>query len=219
MNESSRYLSEITKTSRGLPFQKYLVKEKTEYPIIKGKTISRYKFRLSNEFLPEELVNQNKDKVGFLQQPKIISQRIVAHVMKPKDHIILMSALDKENTISTDKDYSLEFLLCLLNSKLISWYAYRYIFSKAIRTMDLDNYYLGKIPLPNAGVENSIFINLVERVHSLRKSLDEIGDKMTDERARIEEQIKKTEAEIDEMVYKIYGITEAEKEIIEGSLK
>lgn len=228
MNQSSKYLSSITKTSRGLPFQKFLVKEKTKYPVVKGKTISRYSFWLSEEFLPEKVVEGNKTKANFLQQPKILSQRIVAHVTKPKDHIIIMSALDREglmnvdtveNTVLTDENYSLEFLLCLLNSKLISWYAYRYIFSRAIRTMDLDNYYLGKIPLPNIKIDNSVFIDLANRMLSLKKHLDETGEKRTDEYAKIEEKIKKTDSEIDEHVYRIYGLTEDERAIVESSLK
>ena len=44
-------------------------------------------------------------------------------------------------------------------------------------------------------------------------------DNKTEERARIEEEIKKTDAGIDELVYEIYGITEDEKRIIEESLK
>jgi type I restriction-modification system DNA methylase subunit len=226
MNQSSEYLSSITKTSRGLPFQKYLVKDKTKYPVIKGKTISRYNFWFGGEFLPEDVVEGNKNKANFLQQPKILSQRIVAHVTKPKDHIIIMSALDREglmnvdtveNTVLTDENYSLEFLLCLLNSKLISWYAYRYIFSKAIRTMDLDDYYLGKIPLPNIKIDNSVFIELANRMLSLNERLVVLGDKGTDERVKTEEERKKTDSEIDELVYRIYGITESEKKIIEGN--
>jgi type I restriction-modification system DNA methylase subunit len=228
MNQSSKYLSHITKTSRGLPFQKFLVKEKTKYPVVKGKTISRYNFWFSDEFLPEKVVEGNKTKVNFLQQPKIMSQRIVAHVTKPKDHIIIMSALDRqglmnvdtvENTVLTNKTYSLEFLLCLLNSKLVSWYAYRYVFSRAIRTMDLDDYYLGKIPLPSIKIDNCVFIELANRMLSLNERLVVLGDKETDERVRIEDEIKKTDSEIDELVYKIYGITESEKKIIESSLE
>jgi hypothetical protein len=201
-----------------------LVRDKTKYSIIKGKTISRYNFWFSEEFLPEDVVEGNKNKATFLQQPKIISQRIVAHVTKPQDHIIIMSALDKhglmnvdtvENTILTDKNYSLEFLLCLLNSKLISWYAYRYIFSKAIRTMDLDDYYLGKIPLPDAKIDNSVFIELANKMLSFNERLAALGDKATDERAKTEEERKKTDSEIDEQVYRIYGLTENEKKAIE----
>lgn len=228
MNQSSKYLSDVSKTSRGLPFQKYLVKDKTKYPVVKGKTISRYNFWFSEGFLPEEVIEGNKKKATVLQQPKIVSQRIVAHVTKPKDHIIIMSALDREgfmnvdtveNTILTDKDYSLEILLCLLNSKLISWYAYRYIFSKAIRTMDLDDYYLGKIPLPSIKIDNSVFVELANRMLSLNEQLGVLGDKGTDERVKTEEARKKTDSEIDEQVYRIYEITESEKAIIENSLK
>jgi hypothetical protein len=124
-----------------------------------------------------------------------------------------------ENTVLTDENYSLEFLLCLLNSKLISWYAYRYIFSKAIRTMDLDDYYLGKIPLPNVRIDNSVFIELANRMLSLNERLVVLGDKGTDERVRIDEERKKTDLEIDEQVYRIYGLTEDEKAIVENSLK
>jgi hypothetical protein len=228
MNQSSQYLGRITKTRRGLPFQKYLLKEKTNYPVVKGKTISRYNFWFSEEFLPEEVVEGNEKNASFLRQPKIISQRLIAHVTKPRNHFVIMSALDREglmnvdtveNTILTDKNYSLEFLLCLLNSKLVSWYAYRYIFSKAIRTMDLDDYYMSKIPLPSVKIENSIFIELANRMLSFNERLAVLDDKGTDERVRTEGERKRTDLEIDELVYKIYGITESEKRTIEDSLK
>jgi len=52
----------------------------------------------------------------------------------------------------------------------------------------------------------------VERVISLNKRLNEIGDKKTDERQRIEEEIKKTDAEIDEQRRLFYvGITRAKR--------
>jgi predicted type IV restriction endonuclease len=227
MTKSPKYLSEITKTSRGLPFQRNLIKERTRYPVIKGKTISRYNSEFSDEYLPEKIVEQNRDKVRFLQKPKIISQRIVAHVTKPKEHIIIMSALDKnglitidtvENTIITDKNCTLEFLLCLLNSKLISWYAYRYVFSKAIRTMDLDDYYLGKIPLPGTKMDNSVFIDLANKMLELQKRYH--NPKIAGhEKDQLKQQITNTDYEIDEEIYKLYGITEEEKKIIEDSLK
>ena len=54
---------------------------------------------------------------------------------------------------------------------------------------------------------------------SLNKKLKEIGDKNTLEKQKIEEEIKKTDNEIDELVYQLYGITEEEKRIIEESLR
>ena len=54
---------------------------------------------------------------------------------------------------------------------------------------------------------------------SLNKKLQEIGDKNTLEKQKIEQEIKKTDSEIDELVYELYGITQEEKKIIEESLK
>jgi hypothetical protein len=83
----------------------------------------------------------------------------------------------------------------------------------------LDDYYLGKIPLPNIKIDNSVFIDLANRMLSLKKRLEETGEKRTDEYAKIEEEIKKTDSEIDGQVYKIYGLTEDEKAVVESSLK
>ena len=41
----------------------------------------------------------------------------------------------------------------------------------------------------------------------------------TDKKTRLEKEIQKLDNEIDEEVYKLYGITEEEKRIIEESLK
>jgi len=54
---------------------------------------------------------------------------------------------------------------------------------------------------------------------SLNKKLQEIGDKNTLEKQKIQEEIQKTDNEIDELVYQLYGISEEEKNIIEESLK
>lgn len=43
--------------------------------------------------------------------------------------------------------------------------------------------------------------------------------KQTDSKAQLEKEIQKLDDEIDEEVYKLYGITAEEKKIIEESLK
>ena len=51
---------------------------------------------------------------------------------------------------------------------------------------------------------------------NLHKRLNEFGDKLTDERANIEAQIKKTDAEINRLVYALYGLTDEEIAVVEG---
>ena len=218
-------MKNISETSRGLPLQKLVTKTKTKYKMFRGANVSRYYLTDSIDYL--ENIDLSNTKIKYLMQPKIISQRIVAHVTKPKNHIIIMSTIDKEgiifnldtieNTIITNKDYKLEVILALLNSKLISWYAYRYIFAKAIRTMDFDDYYIGKIPLPPKipkDFENSI-IKLVNNILSLNKELNRMGDKNTSETSKLKQEIEKIDREIDEFVYKIYNLKSEEIKIIE----
>ena len=103
----------------------------------------------------------------------------------------------------------------------MSWYAYRFIYAKAIRTMRLDKYHISKMPLCNycGKIEYNKILPLANKMLSLNKQLQEIGDKKTSQTAKLEAEIKQTDQEIDDLVYKLYGITETEKRIIEDSLK
>ena len=77
-----------------------------------------------------------------------------------------------------------------------------------------------KIPIKITSLsEQKSLIQLADKMLSLNKKLQEIGDKNTLEKQKIQEEIKKTDNEIDELVYQLYGITEKEKKIIEESLR
>lgn len=61
-------------------------------------------------------------------------------------------------------------------------------------------------------------IKLVDKMLSLNKKLNGVGDKKTDAVDNIKGEINEIDKEIDELVYNLYGITEDEKRIIEGAL-
>jgi type I restriction-modification system DNA methylase subunit len=235
LSSSGSFMKDISKTARGLPFQKYVIREPEGVSVYRGDHITRYALYETHESLPKEALKGAKEKGTFLQQPKILSQRIVAHVLYPVDHIILMSTFDEsgvltldtvENTVLTSDRFSYSFIVALLNSKLWSWYAYRFIFSKAIRTMDLDGYYLGKLPLPTIDLQNpeerkqhDELVALTEKMLKLNKRLASIGNVSSDERDKLIHEIKCTDAEIGQKVYDLYGLTEEERQIIEASLQ
>jgi len=156
--KSKLFMRNISESSRGLPFQKYLSdkRDAKRVPMYRGDHIGRYILFETTDSIPEGILETAERKVEFLSQPKVLSQRIVAHVLQPTDHIVLMATADKvgiltldtvENTVLTDKRFSIGFISSLINSKFYSWYSYRFIFSKAIRTMDFDEYYIDKLPI------------------------------------------------------------------------
>jgi len=229
LNRGKYIRPDVADIKRGLIIQKFL-KPQGDIPVLRGKSIGRYLVKDIKEFVTKEDYTKFSKKTKYLLKPKVIIQNIVAHVTRPKDHIILMSTIDEEGLLALDnvgcisiKDSEIDklFLVAILNSTLMSWYAYRFIYSKAIRTMRLDKYHLSKMPLCEykGKDEYEKTTLLAARMISLNKHLSEIGNKLTDERARIEEEIKRTDNEIDEQVYRIYGISEDEKKVIEESLK
>ena len=64
----------------------------------------------------------------------------------------------------------------LFNSKLINWYAYRFILAKAIRTMQFDNPITNRIPVPKT-FNQQPFIEKAELMLFLNKELQELSQK------------------------------------------
>jgi hypothetical protein len=58
----------------------------------------------------------------------------------------------------------------------------------------------------------------MERMLQLNDRLLRIGDKHTDERTRVEEEVRNTHDKLDALIHQVYGITEAEEKIIENDL-
>jgi hypothetical protein len=152
---------------------------KGDIKILRGDDIQRYQIRSALFFDPnsEEMAPYRKD-IEKLLIPHIVAQRIVAHVMNPKPHIILMAAYEDvgafsfitvTNIIIKDPNYDHRYILALFNSKLYSHYVYKFIYNNAIRSMDLTKAYAERIPLrPITLQEQRPLIDLVDKMLTLK---------------------------------------------------
>ena len=86
----------------------------------------------------------------------------------------------------------------ILNSTLIDW-----VFRKTSTNNHLNMYELENLPIPEIKIEEASLITLVDRILAAKKK-----DPNADTSA--------LEAEIDQLVYKLYGLTEEEIAIVEG---
>jgi type I restriction-modification system DNA methylase subunit len=112
------------------------------------------------------------------------------------------------------------YVLGTLNSKLMSYFLKSICAERQGGFIEQKPVYVSQVPIKEPTKEQEIEITQrVEKMLQLNETLLTIGDKLTDERTRIENEIAKTDSEIDELVYRIYGITESEKKIIESSSK
>lgn len=125
---------------------------------------------------------------------------------------------------TNQKIISMRYLAALLNSKLLNW------FFKMISTNFRHGYFgankqfLVQLPIriidfsnPAEESQYKRMVKLVDRMHDLHKQLSEA--QMESEKRPIEEEIEATDHEIDQLVYKLYDLTEEEIEIVEETTK
>ena len=210
---SGGQFGDVTSTFRGLPWQRLAATEGRE-PLVAGKDLRRYAIR-SDCSLLSMLPLDESGKVQRLRQRKIVSQNIVAHIGQPVPHIRIIASLDNDaaldldtvnNTLSLDDDWPLELLLALLNSKVYSWYMYRFIYNQAIRTMHFDAPYVGRLPLPHR-----VSTNDAESIRELVKEASSGRQEVPSE------EFSSVDSAIDAWVYKAFGLSDAEILCIENT--
>jgi len=221
LNKKLIYLGNISKTKRGIGVQRYL-SNKGDIEVIGGKNIDRYRVSGNRGKISNFILSEYSKKRSFMQQKKLISQDLIAHIQNPHPHIKIISYYDSEgkyigldtvqNTIIENQNYSYEYILGLLNSTFVSWFTYKFIYCSAIRTMHFDNAYIGKIIIPDISLDEQKPI--IERVQKIIEKT-----KLTDyhDNNSLKNEVLKFQLEIDNIVYELYGLTDEEISIVEGT--
>jgi len=200
-------------------------------PVLGANAIGRYYINWNNRYViyDENLLNGPR-KAEYFEREKIVTGRTVKR---------LSFALDKQNFYTLDttqimfpKQQINQFLILgLINSKLVNFY-YSIKFQDSHMKGGYFRCYTGfleKIPIHNGMVnldntknysnEQQSLINLSEKMYSLTDQLQKLGDKKTEERTKIENELQETDVAIDDLVYNLYNITEEERKLIEKSTK
>ncbi|MBI2470212.1 MAG: hypothetical protein HYV59_03095 [Planctomycetes bacterium] len=183
---------------------------KGNYPCVKGIDIVRYGLKNPTRYLNGKIAREYLDSY---QDEKIIGQEIVAHIQNPTPHILIMLFYDDKHRLFNDtcievkvldKSLHKKFVLSYLQSEFCNWYAYNFIYNRAVRTMHFINYYVTQLPIPKITESaQQPFITLVNQILAAKKQ-----DPNADTSA--------LERQIDQLVYKLYGLTEDEIAIAEG---
>ena len=164
--------------------------------------------------------------------PKIIAQEIVGRYGKPIfgnfRNIRLKAMIDLDNSLTLDtvvnifniRNYDIKIVLALINSKLMSWFFHIYFYNKAQITLHFGNEYVRNLPIPKL-VEGKNWQKIIQATNEmlqLQRKLHE-SNLTGNEKERLEQQIKNIDYEIDQEVYRLYGLTKEEIKIVEESLR
>lgn len=109
---------------------------------------------------------------------------------------------------------NLKFILGLLNSKISKWYMQNLAYSLSEGAQRWIKQYVEQIPLPPITKENQPLADqIVQKVQEIL-TLTQSPDFETSQEKQ--QKVKELEREIDQLVYKLYGLTEEEIKVIEG---
>lgn len=199
------FLGDISSNCRGEALQSYITND-GEIDIIGGKNIDRYGIRSIKGKLNTSFPILGNARI---QNNSLLYQNIVAHITTPYPQIKLIGCIpnrlncyiiDTINQITIDVKYSNKYIWALLNSKLICWYAYLFVYGKAIRTMHFDSVSTNRIPI-KLSKNLSSFIEIVDSILNNKEKLN--IDKIPQEKL------------IDKMVYQLYNLTYDEVLIVD----
>lgn len=225
--ETSIRLSEIAETRRGLGCNKYVSVEKNEFICLKGQNVQRYAVDGLNYVSKSNI----KQDYKWLITQKIIAQEIVGRYGKPIfgnfRNVRLKATLDSQKVLTLDTvvnifnvntSYPLQYVLAIINSTLLSWFFHTYFYNRAQITLHFGNEYVRNVPIPKSTnkTEQQKIVDLVNRMLKLNDNLIKIKEGNQKENIKRETEI--IDAEIEDMVYKIYSISDSERDIIEKSL-
>jgi type I restriction-modification system DNA methylase subunit len=157
----------------------------------------------------------------YFDQTKIVTPNLSKHNHFALDTESLFIEHDCYVIVLKNKDINeYKYLLGLLNSKAIEFYIRNSSPMFSGGYYKYHTQYLEGIPIASPKPETrKMLIGLVERMMLLSKRLNDIGDKKTSESARIETELRKTDSEIDDLVYELYGLTKDEIRIVEESVQ
>ncbi len=213
-------------------YSKYIDENIKGIPIINTGTIDRY----STTYGMTKLMNKGKkmskpvldiSKIGdkrrnLYKSPKIILSKLALRIEGFLDSNGNYASINTNCIHTPQKEYEIEYLCGVINSKLIS-FVYSELFSGLRMSGGYFQFQAPQIrilPIAPASKEKQNKISsLVKRMVSLSKEFNELGNKKLDENLKLEENIRRTDKEIDEIVYEIYGITKEEREIIEKNFE
>ena len=159
---------------------------------------------------------------NFERSPKILVQAIRNLALKRR----IIATVDTQglyadhtlNVLYTEhKEYDIRYVLAILNSALVN-----FLFSKKYIDINIKGVYLTDVPIPridffvSAGRKrHNRMVKLTDSMLGLQQQL--AGAQSAAQKAILQRQIDSTDAEIDRLVYDLYGLTEEEIAVIEGT--
>ena len=155
---------------------------------------------------------ETQDNIAFwkdFEKEKIVWQRVT----QTRRFAIVPPGIYSEDTTHFITGQNLRYLLAVLNSVLFEFVFYKFYQGGGIQG-EIKGEFIKRFPIPKiSNPEQQSFIDLVSQILSLTQSEDYL------ENPQKQAKVKEYERQIDQLVYKLYNLTEEEIKIIEEEIR
>ncbi len=200
---------QTSNTLREKPFVQEEKKDQTFRPLLRGSLMNRYVILWANNYYISygDWLAEPRYSANFDASKKIIIRQTGSSLLATIDYDQFVVRDNLYTIVSKKNSYSEEVILGLLNSTLLNWY-YQYIINyevgEALAQVKRGHLEILPIPIMNLSNFNKIE-SKVTQILALKKENPQADTSVLEE-------------EIDQMVYELYGLTEEEIAIVEGSV-
>jgi hypothetical protein len=168
---------------------------------------------------PSKYVLFNKDILWSNCNEELLGKNPKILIRQTGDSLV--SSFEEHGLFHMDTTHSLfdtktniRFLLALLNSRLFDWWHKTYTSEEGRAFAEVKISTLKEIPIKNTTKDQQQdFVEIVDKILAITKSSDHL------ENPAKKEEVKEYEKQIDQMVYKLYGLTEEEIKTVEKSVQ
>jgi adenine-specific DNA-methyltransferase len=179
--------------------------------ILDGRDVLKWLINWRNKADNKYILYSNKlhrprEERLFLAEEKLVFPRKSAKIYGAYDDEQYYCLNTAYVCLSKTKDFSIKFILAILNSSLINYFYTKLFFGWQVTIPALNC-----VSLPSNNQKP--IITLVDQILAITKSADYLQN--SDKQAKV----KEYEKQIDELVYKLYELTPEEIEIVEGKEK
>jgi hypothetical protein len=187
-----------------------------------GRDFHRYFWQLQKErwISYGDWLAEPRYKAPFDDPVKIVIRQTADSIIANIDTNQYLSLKNVHNLRINDNSLSYPYLLGLLNSKLISWWYHGLIPEKGRVFAEVKVVNLKKLPIRTIDFSNSEekaqhdkLVALVESMLEQQKKHHEA--RMEQDKELYERQIRIVDAQIDRLVYALYGLTEDGVKVVE----
>ncbi len=186
--------------------------------VLRGRDIFRYFYKFNNNYVlfDKEKLWSNYNEEKYNVPEKIVIRQTADKIIGAYDNTQFFT-LDSTHLILPKEGINIKYILALINSELIRFY-YSIIVPEKGRTFaEVKIINIKKIPIIINPDQEKIIVKYVDKNIELTKKLYNTNN--PHDKKLLETQIKTTDDNINNLIYKIYNLNNSEINIIKNSLE